>query len=90
MQFTYLNDYFFFELTVSSGCLEAREQFEICRAFYEKLATIVPAEQYYRYCDHWSFITQRLVFLIALTIFLEKGFLVTRDTAATILGRKFF
>lgn len=32
--------------------------------------------------------TQRIVFLIALTIYLEKGFLVTRDTAADILGCK--
>lgn len=30
--------------------------------------------------------TQRIVFLIALTIYLEAGFLVSRETAAEILG----
>ncbi|XP_055299753.1 translin [Sitodiplosis mosellana] len=73
---------------VSGGCLKAREQFEVCCNLYEKLAKLVPSGQYYRYNDHWSWTTQRLVFLIALTIFLEKGFLVERDTAAEILGLK--
>lgn len=74
---------------MSGGCLKAREQFEVCRNLYEKLAKLVPSGQYYRYNDHWSFLTQRLVFLIALTIFLEKGFLVERNTAAEILGCKY-
>lgn len=69
--------------------MQAREQFEIARQLYEKLAKIVPQGQYYRYNDHWSFLTQRLVFLIALTIFLEVGTLVERDTAAEILGCKY-
>lgn len=85
-QFTKCNFVF---VSVSDGCLKAREQFDICRSFYEKLAKMVPIGQYYRYNDHWSFLTQRLVFLIALTVFLEAGFLVTRDTVAEILGCKF-
>lgn len=75
--------------SVSSGCLRARERFEVCRGLYEKLAKLVPAGQYYRYNDHWQYLTQRLVFLIALTIFLEKAFLVERDVAAEILGCKY-
>lgn len=55
---------------------------------YKKLDEVVPQGQYYRYFDHWNFITQRLVFLIALVIYLEAGFLVQRDTAAEILGSK--
>lgn len=38
------------------------------------------------YSDHWTYITQRLIFLIALVIYLEAGFLVTRETAAEMLG----
>lgn len=74
--------------SVPAACMKARDQFEICRQLYEKLAKIVPQSQYYRYNDHWSFLTQRLVFLIALTIFLEVGQLVERDTVADILGCK--
>lgn len=74
---------------MGAGCTKAREQFEICRQLYGKLAQLVPAGQYYRYNDHWSFLTQRLVFLIALTIFLEIGLLVERDTVAEILGCKY-
>ncbi|XP_031623773.1 translin [Contarinia nasturtii] len=73
---------------VSSGCLKAREQFEICNKLYAKLAKMVPVGQYYRYNDHWSYLTQRIVFLIALTVFLEVGTLVERDTVAEILGLK--
>ena len=76
-------------ISVSDGCLKAREQFEVCRGLYEKLAKLVPSGQHYRYNDHWSWTTQRLVFLISLTIFLEAGFLVERDTAAEILGCKY-
>jgi len=42
----------------------------------------------YSYSDHWTYITQRLIFLIALVIYLEAGFLVTRETAAEMLGCK--
>lgn len=73
-------------ILVMSACQLAREQFEICRVHYEKLAELIPAGQYYRYHDSWSFLTQKVVFLIALTIFLEAGFLVERDTVAEILG----
>jgi hypothetical protein len=78
-----------FHISVSSACQEARAKFEIGRAGYEKLAKLVPSGQYYRYNDHWHFTTQRFVFLIALTIYLEANFLVTRETAAEILGCKF-
>uniref|UniRef100_A0A182J7D9 Translin n=2 Tax=Anopheles atroparvus TaxID=41427 RepID=A0A182J7D9_ANOAO len=71
---------------VSAACATARERFETCRTGYQKLADLIPQGQYYRYNDHWHYMTQRIVFLIALTIYLEKGFLVTRDTAAEVLG----
>lgn len=53
---------------------------------YKKLAEVVPAAQYYRYNDHWRFVTQRLCFLASLLIFLEVGTLVSKDTVAEILG----
>lgn len=39
-----------------------------------------------RFCDFWQFVTQRLIFLIGLVIYLEKNFLVSRETCAEILG----
>lgn len=78
-----------FCLLVPASCLKAREHFEKCREHYIKLAELIPAGQYYRYSDHWHFLTQRLVFLIALTVYLEVGFLVSRETAAEILGCKY-
>lgn len=73
-------------LVVHSACIEARLLFEDVRAGYSKLASIIPEKQYYRYNDHWRFVTQRLCFLAALIVFLEAGFLIARDTAAEILG----
>lgn len=59
----------------------------------DKLETIVGVSYLYfhsahSYSDHWTYITQRLIFLIALVIYLEAGFLVTRETAAEMLGCK--
>uniref|UniRef100_A0A182QKR4 Translin n=1 Tax=Anopheles farauti TaxID=69004 RepID=A0A182QKR4_9DIPT len=71
---------------VPAACAKARTFFETCREGYGKLAALIPAGQYYRFHDHWHYMTQRIVFLIALTIYLEKGFLVARETVAEILG----
>lgn len=71
---------------VSSACQTARGHFEQCREAFQKLATIIPHDQFYRYHDHWVFTTQCIVASIALTIFLEIGTLVSRDTVAEILG----
>lgn len=71
---------------VNSACEEARLLFEDVRAGYLKLSSIIPEKQYYRYNDHWRFVTQKLCFLAALIVFLEAGFLIARDTAADILG----
>lgn len=73
---------------VGKACLAAREIFGRCRALYAQLASTVPEGQYYRFSDHWNWTTQRLVSLIALVVYLEAGFLVSRDTCAEILGLK--
>lgn len=66
--------------------MKAREQFEKVREAYKKLNSLIPVGQYYRYNDHWKFVTQRLCFLAALVVFLEVGILISKDTAAEILG----
>lgn len=66
--------------------MDARKVFEKCRGYYLELAAIVPQGSFYRYHDHWNWTTQRLISLIALVVYLEAGFLVSRDTCAEILG----
>ncbi|XP_023170809.1 translin [Drosophila hydei] len=73
---------------IDAACSLSRKQIEACAEKYQKLSALVPPGQYYRYSDHWTYITQRLIFLIALVIYLEAGFLVTRETAAEMLGLK--
>ncbi|XP_063631801.1 translin [Cydia splendana] len=68
------------------ACQRARELFEKARAGYAKLRETVPATDYYKYHDHWRFMTQRYCFLISLTIWLEKGILATHETVADVLG----
>lgn len=71
---------------VGKACLAAREIFNKSRDLFAQLAKVVPAGQFYRFSDHWNWTTQRLVSLIALVVYLEAGFLVSRDTCAEILG----
>ncbi|XP_044738662.1 translin [Chrysoperla carnea] len=73
---------------IPNTCLKARKYFDEVRVNYIKLASVVPQDQYYRFHDQWKFVTQRLAFLIALTIYLEVGILVSRETVAEILGVK--
>jgi hypothetical protein len=71
---------------VGTACLSAREIFKNSKKKFLELATIVPSYQFYRYNDHWNWTTTRLVSLIALVVYLEAGFLVSRETCAEILG----
>jgi predicted translin family RNA/ssDNA-binding protein len=71
---------------VTGACVKARKIFENCSQYYKQLAAIVPKGEYYRFSDHWNYTTQRIVSSIALVVYLEAGFLVTRDTCAEILG----
>lgn len=56
------------------------------REQYVKIAEKIPQGQYYRYCDHWRFVTQRLCFISSLLIYLESASLATREQVADILG----
>ncbi|KAB0804728.1 hypothetical protein PPYR_01698 [Photinus pyralis] len=71
---------------IGASCHKARQLFEEVRANYKKLGAVIPPGQYYRFNDHWRYVTQRLCFLAALTVFLEAGFLVSMSTVAEILG----
>ncbi|CAH4029541.1 translin [Pieris brassicae] len=74
------------ESAISAACLKARELFEKANTGYSKLKEVVPSGDYYKYHDHWRYMTQRYCYLISLTIWLEKGILATHETVASVLG----
>uniref|UniRef100_A0A1B0AHR0 Translin n=1 Tax=Glossina pallidipes TaxID=7398 RepID=A0A1B0AHR0_GLOPL len=73
---------------IDDACGKARKTIAACSENYQSLSELIPHGQYYRYSDHWTYITQRLVFIIAMVVYLEAGFLVTRETVAEMLGLK--
>ncbi|XP_076160761.1 translin [Ptiloglossa arizonensis] len=75
-------------IIVSQYCATSRVLFENVRENYATLAEIVPKDQYYRFYDHWRFVTQKLCFLASLIIYLEIKVLVSKETVAELLGVK--
>jgi len=73
---------------IDKACADARTVINKCAEKYKKLSEIIPLDQYYRYSDHWTYITQRLIFSIAMVVYLEAGFLASRETIAEMLGLK--
>lgn len=73
---------------VPASCQRSRTLFGNIKEGYKKLAEKIPADQYYRYHDHWRFVTQRAAFLASLTIYLESGQLASRETVAEMIGGK--
>lgn len=71
---------------IPSKCAKARELFCTVRTQISELKTKFPAEQYYRFHEHWRFVLQRLVFLAVFIGYLETESLVTREDAAQALG----
>ncbi|XP_066157391.1 translin [Euwallacea fornicatus] len=71
---------------IDEALLKARELLGEVQKGFDALDKVVPNGQYYRYNDHWRYSTQRLCFLVALIVFLEKGFLIDQVTAAQMLG----
>ncbi|XP_068602489.1 translin [Brachionichthys hirsutus] len=67
-------------------CAKARELFCTVRTQMAELKTKFPAEQYYRFHEHWRFVLQRLAFLSAFVVYLEGETLVTREEVTRILG----
>ncbi|OBS83034.1 hypothetical protein A6R68_22983, partial [Neotoma lepida] len=73
---------------IPKRCLKAREHFGTVKTHLTSLKTKFPAEQYYRFHEHWRFVLQRLVFLAAFVVYLETETLVTREAVTEILGSK--
>ncbi|XP_053621113.1 translin [Plodia interpunctella] len=71
---------------IGKACLRSRELFAQAKEKYQVLKETVPPTGYYKYHDHWRGMTQRYSHLAALTVWLEKGFLVSHETVAQILG----
>ncbi|KFM79390.1 Translin, partial [Stegodyphus mimosarum] len=67
-------------------CQKAREHFLTVKKQYAVLQEKVPIDEYYRYHEHWRFVTQRLVFSAAFIVYLESGKLLEREEAAKFLG----
>uniref|UniRef100_A0A8C3HYU4 Translin n=1 Tax=Chrysemys picta bellii TaxID=8478 RepID=A0A8C3HYU4_CHRPI len=71
---------------ISNKCQKAREHFGAFKTQLASLKTKFPADQYYRFHEHWRFMLQRLVFLAAFVVYLETETLVTREAVTEILG----
>ncbi|XP_072902221.1 translin isoform X2 [Hemitrygon akajei] len=73
---------------IPNKCQKAREHFDTVKTHLAELKTKFPADQYYRFNEHWRFVLQRLIFLAAFVVYLESETLVTRKGVAEILGIK--
>ncbi|XP_071942224.1 translin-like [Antedon mediterranea] len=71
---------------VPTICQKSKEKFESVKAAYADLAGKFPLQHYYRFHDHWRFVTQRLIFLAALTTYIESDTLITREETAKLFG----
>ncbi|KAL0859096.1 hypothetical protein ABMA27_010939 [Loxostege sticticalis] len=83
---TYLQIIHHKEEGISQACLKTRGLFEKARQGYLRLKEAVPPTDYFKYHEHWRWVTQRYSFLIALVIWLEVGILASHETVAEILG----
>ncbi|XP_062907418.1 translin [Mobula hypostoma] len=71
---------------IPNKCQKARKHFDTVKIHLAELKTKFPADQYYRFNEHWRFVLQRLIFLAAFVVYLESETLVTREGVAEILG----
>ncbi|XP_028156811.1 translin [Ostrinia furnacalis] len=83
---TYLQIIHHKEEGIAQACQKTRGLFEKAREGYMKLKEAVPPTDYFKYHDHWRWVTQRYSFLISLVIWLEVGVLASHETVADILG----
>ncbi|KAK7868422.1 hypothetical protein R5R35_005046 [Gryllus longicercus] len=71
---------------IPAACERSRKKLEDVRQQYEQLKGAVPEDQYYRFHDHWRFVTQRLSFLVALIQYLDTGEFISHAEVAAELG----
>ncbi|EPQ28935.1 uncharacterized protein PFL1_03735 [Pseudozyma flocculosa PF-1] len=60
--------------------------FEQCRKAIASIIELVPANQYYRWCDEWTFHLKNTTFAACLAYFLGTGYLLSKEEACSILG----
>lgn len=73
-------------VSVPDCCTKSREILVSVKDCYVALNDIVPKNEYYRYNDHWRYLTQQLSFLVSFIVFLESGLLVSRAEFADLIG----
>ncbi|XP_068755000.1 translin-like [Montipora capricornis] len=71
---------------VKKICAKGRQMFDVAKSHYASLVEKIPAGQYYRFCDHWWFASQRFAFLGSFIVYLESERLITRPQLAEMLG----
>ncbi|KAL9966965.1 hypothetical protein ACROYT_G025115 [Oculina patagonica] len=71
---------------VKKICAKSRQMLTVVKSQYANLVEKIPAGQYYRFCDHWRFVSQRFAFLGAFIVYLESDRLITRQELAEKLG----
>ncbi|KAK6970393.1 translin [Biomphalaria glabrata] len=69
-----------------SFCENALSMFHKIQEHYKQLSSKIPLNQYYRFNDHWRFVTQRVVYMCALIIYLKEERLVSREEVADMIG----
>lgn len=73
---------------IPSACEKSKSQLITVKEGYAKLAEKIKSLSYYRFNDHWKYISQRSTFIIALILYLEDGNLATLDHVTQTLGIK--
>lgn len=87
-----LSNYIFLNLQVLNPfivqelCSKAKSGLEKARDQFSILASKIPANQYFRFNDHWRFVVQRYAFLVTLLFFLESEKLALHSDVAKLLG----
>ncbi|GAB1599932.1 translin-like [Argonauta hians] len=67
-------------------CEKANGYFTKIKEQYVNISNRVPEHQYYKYHDHWKFVSQRLSFLTAFLYYLENHSLIGFEHNAEMLG----
>ncbi|XP_052824705.1 translin isoform X1 [Octopus bimaculoides] len=67
-------------------CEKAKGYFSKIKEQYANIASKVPDNQFYRFHDHWRFVTQRLSFLAAFLFYLQYHGLICYEDTAEMLG----
>ena len=73
-------------MVVNEVCEKAKATFSRATSQFANLASKIPQNQYYRFNDHWRYVSQRFAFLATLLFFLESEKLAFHEDVAGVLG----